>query len=152
MWADYPRQCRMGAGLARKAVGEEFSGAGVAPVVPLRIRPTQFSETPILSAIRLWWPQLPTCNFYPISAYISVMDLDRLFRNTAWTEASLAEKAGVHQSTINRLRCGAYGAPLGRALQIQRATAGLVKIADLALSEDARIALRMLHAQGCRHV
>jgi len=80
------------------------------------------------------------------------MDLDRLFRNTAWTEASLAEKAGVHQSTINRLRCGAYGAPLGRALQIQRATAGLVKIADLALSEDARIALRMLHAQGCRHV
>lgn len=80
------------------------------------------------------------------------MDLDQLFRDTHWTEYSLADQAGVHQSTINRLRNGAYAAPLGRALQIKQVTGGLVDLSDLPLSSDARVALKLLHAQGCRHV
>ena len=65
------------------------------------------------------------------------MDLDKLSRDTHWTEESLAEMAGVHQSTINRLRDRAYGAPLGRALQIEKLTGGVVRISDIDLCEDA---------------
>ena len=46
----------MGAGLARKAVGEEFSGAGVAPGAPLiRCRVELASELPpVFAAIATW--------------------------------------------------------------------------------------------------
>ena len=77
------------------------------------------------------------------------MNLKMLFKETDWTEQSMAQRTGVHQSTISRHTKGSYPTPLGRAMQIEKVTDGLVQVRDLILSKDAKIALKMLKAQGC---
>lgn len=72
------------------------------------------------------------------------MTLDKLFRTTAWTEATLAESVGVHQPTINRLRKKRRTASPQLALAIEKATKGVVKRTDVPLIPANRKLLKQI--------
>jgi len=66
------------------------------------------------------------------------MTLDKLLRSTEWTETTLAEAVGVGQPTINRLRKKRRTASPQLALEIEKATGGLVKRSDLPITSATR--------------
>ena len=69
------------------------------------------------------------------------MMLDAWLAKTGKSEAQLAEIAGVHRSSINRIRRGSRHIGLGLALRIERATGGSVTAEELLLSGPARDSL-----------
>lgn len=77
---------------------------------------------------------------------ISPVTLERLFRDTDWTETKLAEQAEVDVSTINRLRNQQRIASLALALRIERVTEGLVGAAEVPMGDHSRRELRALRA------
>lgn len=67
--------------------------------------------------------------------------LDAWLAKTGKTETQVAEIAGIHRSSVNRIRRMARPIGLGLALRIERATGGAVTAEELPLSEPARESL-----------
>ena len=79
------------------------------------------------------------------------MDLDKLFRDTDWTERELAEYCGVSQPTMNRVRTETADASLGLVVRICCHSAGLVSPKDLPMSEQTKSdveTIRLMESAG----
>jgi len=72
------------------------------------------------------------------------MKLRRFLAESPLTQAALASRAGLDQSTVSRIAAGKKNASLAVALKIEQASGGLVRAEELPISQATRKALRLV--------